>query len=166
MLKRKLFFGERNAEEEQKIQEDMLKDKIKQDSISALKEHNSTLVSVLRYLISLIDKKELRLPPNSIKESDEIGILQKELKNKEESREVFVKADRNDLVSDLDYEIKVLKSYLPKKMEVPEIEVLVDKAILNNGNSFPLVMKEVISSVAGRAGGDIISKIVKEKLSV
>jgi uncharacterized protein len=165
MPRKKLFFGGKNAAEELKTPEDMLKDKLKQDSVVALKEHNSTLVDVLRYLISLIDKKELQLPPGTIKESDEIGVLQKELKNKEESKEVFSKAGRNDLVSALDYEIEVLQSYLPKQMEISEIESLVDESIVNNGNNFPLVMKEVMSKVAGRAGGDVISKIVKEKLS-
>lgn len=165
MLKRKLFFGEKNAEEELKTQEDMLKDKLKQDSVVALKEHNSTLVEVLRYLISLIDKKELQMPVGEMKEEDEISVLRKELKNKEESREMFLKASRNDLVSQLDYEIEILKSYLPQEMSLADIEILVEEAVKNNNANFPLVMKEVMAKVAGRAGGDIVSKIVKEKIS-
>jgi uncharacterized protein len=166
MLKKRLFFGEKNVEEEPKTQEDkMIKDKLKQNSIEALKEHNSVLVDILRYLISLIDKKALQLPPGEMKESDEIAVLQKELKNKEESKAVFQKAGRNDLVTSLDYEIEVLKSYLPKQMDEAEITTIVDEAIESNGNNFPLVMKEVMGKVAGRAGGDVVAKIVKQKLS-
>ena len=167
MLKKRLFFGEKNVEEEPKTQEDkMIKDKLKQNSVEALKKHDSVLVGILRYLISLIDKKELQLPPGEMKESDEIAVLQKELKNKEESKAVFQKADRNDLVSSLDYEIEVLKSYLPKQMNETEISKMVNEAIQVNGNNFPLVMKEVMGKVAGRASGDVVSKIVKQKLSV
>jgi len=158
MLKKRLFFGEKNVEEEPKTQEDkMIKDKLKQNSVEALKKHDSVLVGILRYLISLIDKKELQLPPGEMKESDEIAVLQKELKNKEESKAVFQKADRNDLVSSLDYEIEVLKSYLPKQMNETEISKMVNEAIQVNGNNFPLVMKEVMG---------VVSKIVKQKLSV
>ena len=110
----------------------MLKDKLKQDSVVALKEHNSTLVEVLRYLISLIDKKELQMPVGEMKEEDEISVLRKELKNKEESREMFLKASRNDLVSQLDYEIEILKSYLPQEMSLADIEILVEEAVKNN----------------------------------
>ena len=141
-----------------------MKAKLRQDSVTALKEHNQPLVDVLRYLISLIDKKELQLPPESMKESDEIAVLQKELKNKDESRELFLKGNRMDLVKQLDYEIEILKSYLPNEMEMPELEKIVDSAIGQAGNNFGAVMKIVVSQVAGRIGGDKIAPLVKKKL--
>jgi uncharacterized protein YqeY len=144
----------------------MIKDKLKKEAVEALKKHDSVLVDVLRYLISLIDKKELHLPPGKMNESEEMAVLQKELKNKEESKYVFEKAKRDDLVVSLDYEIKILKSYLPKQMDEKEIEKMVEEAIENNGSNFPLIMKEVMSKVAGRVGGEVVSKMVKEKLSV
>ena len=88
-----------NAEEELKILVDiMLKDKLKLESVNALKAHDQKLVDVLRFLVSLIDKKELQLPAGKMTEADEIAVLRKELKNKEESREMFAKAGRGDLV--------------------------------------------------------------------
>ncbi len=142
-----------------------MKDKIKADSIVALKNHDTVRVGVLRYLISLIDKKELQLPPGQMKESDEVSVLRKELKDKEESREMFLKAERNDLVSELDYEIKVVKEYLPQEMSNDELEKIVEESIAEVGNNFGLVMKAVMTKTAGRVGGDKISMIVKEKLN-
>ena len=143
----------------------MLKDQLKQDSFVALKNRDNRRVDVLRFLISLIDKKEMQLPPDSIRETDEIAVLQKELKNKEESREMFAKANRNDLVSDLDYEIEIVKEYLPKALSEEELIVMVEEAIKEAGNNFGMVMKVLVPKVAGRADGAMISKIVKEKIS-
>ncbi len=143
----------------------MLKDQLKQDSFVALKNRDNRRVDVLRFLISLIDKKEMQLPPDSIRESDEVSVLQKELKNKEESREMFAKANRSDLVSDLDYEIEIVKEYLPKALSEEELILMVEESVKEAGNNFGMVMKILVPKVAGRADGALISKIVKEKIS-
>ncbi len=162
---RKLFYGGKNVDGEPKNLENMLKDKIKEDSVVALKSHDNRKVEVLRYLISLIDKKEMQLPVGEMKEEDELSVIRKELKNKEESKEMFLKGNRNDLVDQLDYEIALVKEYLPKGLDEVEIVKFVDEAIAKVGSNFGMVMKEVVQKVAGRAGGDVISKIVKEKIS-
>ena len=143
----------------------MLKDKIKQESVEALKNHNQRLVDVLRFLISLIDKKELQLPAGKMVESDEIGVLRKELKNKEESREMFAKAGRDDLVEQMDYEIEIVKKYLPAELSREDIEKLVSEVVVEKGNNFGLVMKEVMVKLSGSVDGGVISEIVKARIS-
>lgn len=142
----------------------MLKDKIKQDILVAMKDRDMKKVNVLRFLVSLIDKKALQLPVGEMKESDELVVMQKELKNKEESLEIFKKAERQDLVTDLEEEIEILKSYLPKMLSEEEIEKMVDEAIESVGVNFGVVMREVIGKAAGRAEGAVISSIVKKKI--
>jgi len=143
----------------------MVKNKIKEDSVLALKNHDNARVDVLRYLVSLIDKREMQLPIGEMKEDEEMRVLQKELKNKEEAKELFLKGNRNDLVEQLDYEIKILKEYLPQAMSENEISELVNESIRNNGNNFGVVMKEIMTKLNGRVGGDVISKLVKQKIS-
>lgn len=143
----------------------MLKDRIKQESVEALKNHNQRLVDVLRFLISLIDKKELQLPAGKMVESDEIGVLRKELKNKEESREMFAKAGRGDLVEQMDYEIEIVKKYLPAELSREDIEKLVSEVVVEKGNNFGLVMKEVMVKLSGSVDGGVISEIVKARIS-
>lgn len=157
--------GEINVVGELKIQEDMIKDKLKSDSVEALKNRDNSKVDVLRFLISLIDKKEMQLPVGQMTESDEVGVLRKELKNKEESKEMFFKGNRDDLVKQLDYEIEVLKTYLPKAIDENQIVEMVEKTIAEKGNNFGLVMKEVMAQLNGSVDGSVVSKIVKEKIS-
>jgi uncharacterized protein YqeY len=143
----------------------MLKDKLKQESVEALKNHNQKLVDVLRFLVSLIDKKELQLPVGKMTENDEFGVLRKELKDKEESREMFLKAERSDLVEQLDYEIGIVKGYLPAEVTEDQIRKVVDEVITEKGNNFGLVMKEVMFKLGGLVDGGVIAGIVKEKIN-
>jgi len=141
----------------------MLKDKLKTDSVVSLKAHDQLRVDVLRFLISLIDKREMQLPPGEMTEKEEIAVLRKELKNKQESREMFLKAGRDDLVKQLDYESEVVSEYLPREMSEAEVVGIVDEVVGEFGNNFGLVMKNVMIKVAGRTSGETVSKIVREK---
>lgn len=143
----------------------MMRDKLKQDSFNALKNHDNKRVGVLRFLISLIDKKELQLPLGGLTEAEEIAVLRKELKNKEESREMFLKGGRQDLVDELDYEILVVKEYLPEEISEDKIREIVDQAVAEKGNIFGMVMKEVMIKTNGAVDGGVVSRIVKEKIN-
>ena len=144
---------------------EMVKDTIKKDIFEAMKNRDTKKVGVLRFLVSLIDKKELQLPSGTMQEKDQIAVLQKELKNKEESLEIFAKAGRGELAKETEEEIEVLKKYLPQALSEEELSILVDEAVAGVGANFGLVMREVVGKVAGRASGDVISRIVKERLS-
>lgn len=97
-------------------------------------------------------------------EAEEIKVLRKELRDKEESREMFLKGGRDDLVKESDFEIAVVKEYLPVEMGDEELEKLVDEAIGEGQNNFGMIMKTVMTKVAGKAGGDRISVMIKKKL--
>jgi len=143
----------------------MIRDKLQKDSFEALKARDNRLVDVLRFLKSLIDKKEMQLPPGSLTEIEETKILNKELKDKEESKEMFAKAGRNDLVEQLDYEIEIVKRYLPELISEEQVTKMVEEVITEKGNNFGMIMKEVMIKTAGAVDGSIISRIVKEKIN-
>lgn len=143
----------------------MIRDKLKKDSFDALKNRDNRRVDVLRFLISLIDKKELQLPPDGLTRAEEIAVLRKELKNKEESKEMFLKALRQDLVDQLDYEISIVKEYLPAEMGEDKISEIVEQVMVEKGNNFGMIMKEVMIKTGGLVDGSVISRIVKEKLN-
>ena len=143
----------------------MIKNNLKSESVEALKSHDNKRVEVLRFLISLIDKKELQLPVGQMTEAEEVGVLRKELKNKEESREMFVKGNRNDLVEQMDYEIEIVKRYLPAEIGEEKVAEIVNEVIAEKGNNFGLVMKEVMTKLNGAVDGSVVSRIVKEKIN-
>jgi len=164
-LRKKLFYGAKNVDAEQK-KDDVLKDKIKSDSVIALKNRDQRLVDTLRFVISLIDKKELQMEVGKMTTDDEIAVLRKELKNKQESMEMFAKAGRNDLVDQLKYEIEIVAAYLPKELSEEEIVKMVEEVVAKVGTmNFGMVMGQVMKMTGGRASGDLVSKIVREKLA-
>jgi len=142
----------------------MWRNQLKTEAVAALKSGDRKKVEVLRFLVSLIDKREMQLPPGGLTEAEEINVLRKELKNKEEAREMFLKAGRNDLVEEQDYEILIVKAYLPEELSEEKIREMVIKIISEKGKNFGAVMGETMKMVAGKAGGEIVSKIVKEEM--
>lgn len=143
----------------------MLKDKLKKNSIESLKNRDSKRVEVLRFLVSLIDKKELQLPVGQMTEGDEIGVLRKELKNKEEAKVLFIKGGRADLVDQMDYEIAVVREYLPEEMSEEKIREVIKIVINEKGGNFGLVMKESMVRLGGAVDGGVVSGMVKDILN-
>ena len=98
-----------------------------------------------------------------------VALIQKEIKNRREAIEEAKKANRPDLVSENEAEIKVLEVFLPKAMPAEELRALVQAAIAEVGASGPgdmgKVMKVVMPKVAGRVPNDMISSTVKELLA-
>jgi uncharacterized protein YqeY len=97
-----------------------------------------------------------------------IRLLQKEVKNRRESLEEAIKANRTDLVEANEAEIKVLEVFLPKAMPAEELQAIVKAAIAETGAASPTdmgkVMKVVMAKVAGRAPNDMVSATVRELL--
>ena len=97
------------------------------------------------------------------------SLIQKEVKNRREAIEEAKKANREDLVTGNESEIKILEEFLPKAMPVEELHALVKAAIAETGATAPSdmgkVMKVVMPKVAGRAPNDMISSAVKELLN-
>lgn len=98
-----------------------------------------------------------------------VALIQKEVKNRREALAEAQKANRADLASENEAEIKVLEDFLPKAMPAEELRALVQAAIAETGASAPgdmgKVMKAVMPKVAGRAPNDMISATVKELLT-
>jgi uncharacterized protein len=96
-------------------------------------------------------------------------LLQKEIKNRREATEEARKANRSDLVSDNEAEIKVLEGFLPKAMSAEDLRALAQAAVAETGatsqTDMGKVMKALMPKVAGRAAGDQVSAVVKDLLT-
>ena len=143
----------------------MLRDQIQKQAVEALKSGESKKANALRFLVSLIDKRALQLPPGEMSETEEIQVLRKELKNKEEAKAMFAQGGREDLVTEQEAEIELVKTFLPPEMSEDQIREIVKKVVADKDSNFGAVMGETMKLVAGQAGGELVSKIVKEELS-
>jgi uncharacterized protein YqeY len=98
-----------------------------------------------------------------------LQIINKMIKQRNDSIEQFKKGGRDDLVSKEQSEIDVLIKYKPAQLSESEVEVKVDEAIKSTGASsikdIGIVMGNLKSSLAGSADMGLVSKVVKDKLS-
>jgi uncharacterized protein YqeY len=105
----------------------------------------------------------------SLDDAAVIALLQKEIKNRREAIEEARKANRSDLISDNEAEIKVLEGFLPKAMSAEDLRALAQAAVAETGatsqTDMGKVMKALMPKVAGRAAGDQVSAVVKDLLT-
>jgi uncharacterized protein YqeY len=99
----------------------------------------------------------------------EIKMLQKLVKQRKDSLEIFTQQGRADLAQKEQEEIAVIEKFLPKQLDPAEVRVLVQEIITKVGATSPADMGKVMGAankeLAGKAEGKLIAVIVKELLS-
>jgi len=104
-----------------------------------------------------------------IKEEEEVKMLQKLVKQRKDSLEIYEKQNREDLAEKEREEISVIERFLPKQLDEKELKEIVGKVISETGASSAADMGKVMGAankqLSGKADGKTISRIVKELLS-
>ena len=104
-----------------------------------------------------------------LNESDEIKLLQKLVKQRKDSLEIYQQQKRNDLAQKEEQEIEVIEKFLPGQLSPEELRLEIKKIIGETGASSPADMGKVMGAatkkLAGKADGKTISAIVKEILN-
>lgn len=145
-----------------------LVNELKQDMITAMKEKDKDRLTVIRMVKASLDKERI---DKKIEVNDDvlIDVVNKQIKLRNDSIEEFKKANRNDLLEQVEKELEVLKKYLPPQLELSEVEKIIDDAIKSNNAStmkdMGKVMQEVSPKVKGKFDMKSVSEIIKNKLS-
>ncbi len=104
-----------------------------------------------------------------LKEEDEIKLLQKLVKQRKDTLEIFTQQNRADLAQKEQEEITVIEQFLPKQLSADELKTIIAKIISDTGASSAADMGKVMGvaskQLAGKADGKTISGVVKELLS-
>lgn len=104
-----------------------------------------------------------------LKEEDEVKLLQKLVKQRKDSLEIYQQQNRTDLAHKEQEEIEVIEKFLPKQLSSEELKATLSKIIADVGASSPADMGKVMGAatkqLAGKADGKTISSIVKELLA-
>ena len=104
-----------------------------------------------------------------LKEEDEIKLLQKLVKQRKDSLEIFTQQNRADLAQKEKEEIDVIEKFLPKQMSPDELKAELKLIIAEVGASSPADMGKIMGAAtkkfAGKADGKTISALVKELLA-
>ena len=104
-----------------------------------------------------------------LKEDDEIKLLQKLVKQRKDSLEIFQQQNRTDLAQKEQEEIEIIEKFLPNQLSADELRAEVAAVISEVGATSPADMGKVMGAatkkLAGKADGKTISALVKELLS-
>ncbi|WP_407525101.1 GatB/YqeY domain-containing protein [Lacibacter sp. MH-610] len=110
----------------------------------------------------------LKTSGSEVTEDAELKMLQKLVKQRKDSLEIFQQQNRNDLAQKEEEEIKVIEKFLPQPLSEDELKLAVQKIIIDTGASSPADMGKVMGvatkQLAGKADGKAISAAVKELL--
>jgi len=148
----------------------MLSKRINEDFQRALTDQDRDRLFVLRLLKSALHNEEIALKTKGKELTDEqvIAVIQREAKKRKEAKEMYDKADRQELANQEEKELAVLSAYLPEQMPEEELRKAVRETIEQTGatgpQDFGRVMGQVMGQVKGRADGQQVSRLVKEEL--
>lgn len=145
-----------------------LKERLNDDLKQAMRSGDTSKRSTLRLLLAAVHNAEIA-KQKELEDSDILGIIAKEIRQRKESIEAFKSGNREDLVAKEESELVTLAVYLPPQMSREEIIQAARKVIQEVGASGPgdkgKVMPKLISQLKGRADGQEINAVVTELLS-
>jgi len=147
-----------------------LEEKVMAEMKEAMKSKDEALLRGLRAIKAEIIKAKTEPGAGGTVSVDmELKLLQKLVKSRKDSLEIYNQQNRVDLAKKEEEEIAVIEKFLPKQLGEAEIREKVQAAITETGAAGPQdmgkVMGVVTKQLAGQADGKVISAIVKELLA-
>lgn len=134
-----------------------------------LAKDEAALRSLRAIKAAIIIAKTAEGAKGELSEDDEMKLLQKLVKSRKDSLEIFQKQNREDLAKKEEEEIAVIEKFLPKQLSAEEVKAELQKIIEQTGASSPADMGKVMGAatkqLAGKADGKTISGLVKELLT-
>lgn len=148
----------------------MLSNTIDQEIKQAMLAKNQAKLRGLRAIkAALLLAKTEKGTSEEITEETELKILQKLIKQRRESSDIYKQQERADLALIEDEEIEVINNFLPKQMERSEVEAVIAQIISDTGSTSVKDMGKVMGmankQLAGKADGKLIAEVVKTQLA-
>ncbi|MFK8102906.1 MAG: GatB/YqeY domain-containing protein [Saprospiraceae bacterium] len=147
-----------------------LEEKITADLKTAMKAKDKVALRGIRAIKSAILLIKTDGSNTDLEEAGEIKLLQKLVKQRKDSLDIYEKQGREDLAVVEREEIAVIEKYLPEQMSPAELEALIQGIINQTGANSMKDMGKVMGmaskQLAGKADGKTISSVVKKLLSV
>ena len=142
-----------------------LKDQLNDDLKESMKNKQQVRKSVVTLIRAAIKQREVdervELDDNAV-----MGIISKQLKQSNDALEDFMKAGRDDLISQTREEIEILMSYLPKQLTDDELREMIKEAITQvnaqSSKDMGKIMGVLMPKTKGRADGKRINTLVLE----
>lgn len=135
----------------------------------AMKAKDSVALESLRAIKSAILLAQTQAGAQDLTSDDEIKLVQKLVKQRKDSAEIFRQQGRNDLAEPEEAQIKIIEQFLPEQLDEESIAKVVDE-IISQANAEGMkdmgkVMGMATKAMSGKADGKTISAIVRQKLA-
>lgn len=145
-----------------------LEERIMQDLKEAMKAKDQGALRGIRAIKAAILLQKTDGSGLELNDDLEIKLLQKLVKQRKDSLEIYEKQGREDLAQTEREEIEVIERYLPKQLDDTELEIVIKEIISSSGASTMQDMGKVMGlatkKLAGKADGKTISAVVKRIL--
>lgn len=146
-----------------------LEERIQKDLVSAMKNRQENALAALRSIKTAIQNEKVSGAYHELTDADIVGLIQKLIKQRKESMDIYSQAGRDELADKEQKEMFVLMEYVPKQLTEEEVEEKVKEIIAETGASSMKDMGKVMGlatqRMKGLAEGKTISQIVKSLLS-
>ncbi|MGY6529388.1 MAG: GatB/YqeY domain-containing protein [Cyanobacterium sp.] len=149
-----------------------LKDKIGEDIKTAMRAKDKIRLETVRSIKKVLLEKEVELRgkgKDSLSPDDEVQILVQQAKQRRDSIEQYIGANRPDLAEKEQAELAIIETYLPEQISDEELGEIVDQIIATVGASsakdMGKVMGVAMKDLKGKADGKKIQELVKAKLA-
>ncbi|ARN80113.1 GatB/YqeY domain-containing protein [Methylocystis bryophila] len=148
-----------------------MREKLKEDMKVAMKAGEREKVDALRLINAALKDKDIeaRVAGGTVANADVLAVLQKMIKSRQESLDIYEKNNRPDLAAKEKSEIAVIMSYLPQQLSEAEAAEAIKAAIAEVGASSIKDMGKVVAALkekhAGRMDFSKASAAVKAALS-
>lgn len=142
----------------------MITEKLQSQIQEALKKGESIRASTLRLLSTALHNEQIA-KMRELTHDEEMVIIQRQVKQRNEAVEAYEKAGRTELAEKEKKEAEILQAFLPEQMSEEEVTKVVEEVIAEVGTAdFGRVMGQVMGKLKGKADGNVVSRIVREKL--
>jgi uncharacterized protein len=144
-----------------------LRDDILRDTKEAMRSRDRPRIEALRMLSTALKNDEIERG-RTLSEDEEMTVLRRQLKQREESAEAFRKAGRDEQAQTEESEAEIVRSYLPAPLSDEEMRRIVDEAIEDTGatsmKDMGAVMGRANVLAGNRADGRRFSALARERL--
>ena len=141
-----------------------LQSRLQSDLTSSRKAGDKPRTLLLGTIISDVRNREIELK-RELTDADVIEVLQRGIKKRRESIEMYDKGGRADLADKERHEVTMLEVFLPAQASPDEIRAAVKAAIAGGAANVGAVMGKVMPLFKGKADGNVINAIVREELA-
>jgi|SRR3989338_6045502 len=138
----------------------MIKQKLKDEQIQALKKGNKLELNVIRYILSQIQNKEID-KRTELTDDEVISVLKRIRNDLKESIEAFQKAGRQELVDEYSKQLEVVVPYLPEEISDEELKTAIKAIIEKNKPVSKAIIGICIKELKSKADPSRIINMLK-----